>query len=508
MIRFITYLLFSLFCVSPFACIADNNDDDRFSLLVYNVENLFDLDGVSIFDEYKQDNDSNPYPYHAGRLYRKICNHAEVIRAYGNGVGPDIIAFQEFENDFTQDETLDLDALLQRFSHTTVKFLLSEQWNKEIAGFPVEFFLLKYLDEIGLSGYRFYQPEFDSSWFDRGIAHRSVFLSRFPVLRMKQYPLDNARDILEVTFDLKGHPFTIFNNHWKSGASSSRTEPVRVQNATILRSLIDERFAKDSAVDFVLVGDFNSHHNQTARMGDRVERTAINDVLGSQSNELAMFNGDKDLYNLWYELPQQKRGSEVWAGEWGTLMQIIVSKGLYDAKGIQYVDQSFGIHAIPGLNTDEVTGVPHAWVNLGNGKGCSDHLPIYAEFRIEGPLGLSFVDPLVLGCEQEAQHLPIRVNYNLEGRDIDTHPEKLAELSEDELAERVGDLFLLDTVLGDGGFYIGGVFYTWYAPKYTVRKLLQQLKIGESLSAIGELGIFRGQLQFIIHDESWFHPRN
>ena len=148
------------------------------------------------------------------------------------------------------------------------------------------------------------------------IAHRSVFLSRFEAMDLQQFPLEDARDILGVTFDVHGHPFTVFNNHWKSGASSPRSEPTRVQNAGVMRSVLDARLTADPTADIVLVGDFNSHHNQALRMAGPVDTTGMNGVLRSQSSEQALLDGRADLYNLWYELPQPQRGSEVWAGEW------------------------------------------------------------------------------------------------------------------------------------------------------------------------------------------------
>src|SRR5690606_32134629 len=51
-------------------------------------------------------------------------------------------------------------------------------------------------------------------------------------------------------------------------------------------------------------------------------------------------------------------------------------------RGGQYVDNSFGVHRIPGLNTD-VAGAPVRWDGGGAaGGGFSDHLPIFARFRV------------------------------------------------------------------------------------------------------------------------------
>lgn len=502
--------VFLVLLVAPWIAYgADKPEADTFTLMVYNVENLFDVDGVSVFDEYQQDPATNPYPYNGRRLYTKIRNDVEVIRSFNAGEGPDIVACEEFENDFTQDPDFDLEAELERYKESTVEELLTGEVDEAVAKLPVEFFLLKRLDEIGLSGYRFYQPKFDATWFERGIAHRSVFLSRFPVLSTKQYRVEDARDIFEVTFDVEGHPFKVLNNHWKSGASSPKSEPTRVQNAGVLRAILDQCLKDDPKADIVLVGDFNSHHNQTVRMEGRVEQTGMNDILGSQSSERAIVDGTANLYNLWYELPQQQRGSEVWSNEWGTLMQIIVTPGLYDCEGVQYVDQSFGVYKVPGLNFDEESGTPISYVNMGNGKGCSDHLPVYATFRIEGEDSepLQQVDISRLGDEHETHHTPIKVDMSLENRTIDSHPEALATLNEVDLAERVGDLFLIDTKMGvDHTITLGGITYALYAPLYGLRKTIEAIDTGASVRFVGELGIYRGQLQFLINDPTWMNP--
>ena len=69
-----------------------------------------------------------------------------------------------------------------------------------------------------------------------------------------------------------------------------------------------------------------------------MKTTGLNDVLRSQGNELAVRGPQRDLYNLWFELPAPERGSDTYRGEWGTLMHLIISRGLYDFRGVQYVD--------------------------------------------------------------------------------------------------------------------------------------------------------------------------
>ncbi len=505
---------FLSFCLSFAACRpgesgAEVGSPDTFTLMVYNVENLFDIDGVALFDEYRQDAEQNPYPYSARKLLTKIHHHSAMIAACNDGKGPDILAIEEFENDFTQDPTFDLDAMLTKYAGNTVAELLGgETATPDVSGLPVEFFLLKRLQELGLSGYHFYQPRFDPSWYSRGIAHRSVFLSRFEAMDLQQFPLEDARDILGVTFDVHGYPFTVFNNHWKSGASSPRSEPTRVQNAGVMRSVLDVRLTADPTADIVLVGDFNSHHNQALRMAGPVDTTGMNGVLRSQSSEQALLDGRADLYNLWYELPQPQRGSEVWAGEWGTLMQIIVTPGLYDQKGIQYVDGSFHRLAIAGANLGQEDKTPVAWVNLGDGAGYSDHLPVYATFRFEdephaGVGNMVAYTVSDLGHEVEQEHLAIPVDYSLDGRTVHPNPEALAGLDRVAQANLIGQLYRINGLKQERAVEIEGVSYDVYAPTPDVRDWFNAQSEGEPMQFVGAFGIHRGRLQFVIEDISW-----
>ena len=50
----------------------------------------------------------------------------------------------------------------------------------------------------------------------------------------------------------------------------------------------------------------------------------MNDVLGSIGDETRVASGSTGVmwYNLWHEIPVDERGSDVFRGYWGTLMQL------------------------------------------------------------------------------------------------------------------------------------------------------------------------------------------
>ncbi len=358
----------------------------QFHVVAYNVENLFDLDGIALFDEYKQDS-GDPEAYNRRKFLTKLETVAEVLGHVDNGRGPAVILFQELEADFTPESGIDtVPDFLDRFADTTVRAMLTDRWRPAYAGFPAHAWLAKALDDAGMRGYT-HVAVAPAKPMDKGIAHANAVFSRFPIRRALLHPTDQARDIQEVEIDVAGHRLILFNNHWKSGASSPEREPIRVGNARVLRARVEAILAEDPFADIIIGGDLNSHYNHS-RLFPEIT-TGINDILGSQGDEGALLEADGPaLYNLWFELPPGERYAEVWRGRRGTLMHLIVSRGLYDLGGVGYVDGSFDKMVLPGLNAD-VLGRPLSWYSGGTtGGGASDHFPIIARFEVRSGRGV------------------------------------------------------------------------------------------------------------------------
>lgn len=348
-----------------------------FSVVAYNVENLHDVDGAAVYEDYQP---ANWTPEH---LRVKLTNTVAALARVNKGVGPDIVAFNEIELDQTPDSTVtDYDAWLATVADTTAAALLAKSpLPPELAGLPAEAWLLKACVDAGLTGYHVAVTDERPNKHEdgRSAAVRNVLFSRFPITAVKTHHLVNARGILEATLDVDGSPLTVFVNHWKSGAGDLETEAIRRDNAKVLRARLDEIFKADPNADLIIAGDLNSHYNQKQRYRE-MRTTGINDVLGSQGNELAVRGKDRDLYNLWFELPSDQRGSDTYQGEWGTLIHLIISRGLYDLNGVQYEDGSFAVMKFPGLNANAL-GLPNRWARGKIPGGFSDHFPIYARFR-------------------------------------------------------------------------------------------------------------------------------
>ncbi len=403
-----------------------------FTVLTYNVENLFDADGVALFDDYKVDSGYTPR-----KLLTKLQSIASVLKSVDDGDTPEIVLFQELEADFTPESTVvDYDAFLEMYSDTTVADMLDAEWSDGYAGYPASAWLLKALADEGLTGYHVVTAEYRGA--GSGSAHTNAIFSTFPIISHQAHPILMARDIIEAELEVEGQSLFVYVNHWKSGASNPNREPTRVENAKVLRRLIDARLVADPQADIIIAGDLNSHYNHSALFPNMV--TGVNDILGSTGRE--SFN-EADLYNLWFELAPEARYSEVWRGRIGSLMHVLITQGLYDHSGISYIDGSFDKLVIPGINADLI-GRPIRWHSAGEtGGGVSDHFPVYARFSLGA---FEATAALSTGENVSSYEYPLTVaqfNGDLKLK----NGSFLNSLSDAELIPYVGQLYTVDAVV-------------------------------------------------------------
>lgn len=475
-----------------------------FTVAVYNVENLFDADGVAVYDDYQ------PEGYTPNHVITKATNAASILAKFRNGSGPDIVLLQEIEIDQTPGSAVgELNEFLESERAITLEGLrrmnpLPDVWK----GAPAEAWMLKALAEAGVRGYTVVAGSDEPSPLGSksGKAIKCVTLSKFPVRAVREHPIDSARNILEVEVEIDGARLFVFNNHWKSGAGSSEMEQLRIQNAGVLRKRLDEILAVDPQADVIIGGDFNAHYDQKARYS-QMPRTGINDVLGSQGNEAALQSGEADLYNLWFELPEGRRGSDTYRGEWGTLIHLIISRGLYDESGVQYQDNSFGLAQLVGVNADSA-GAPFRWSAGGSkGAGYSDHLPVYAHFRTLPHNDAKQWMVLDNPSEGETTGAARMVDYSRvdlnKATDIGDVP-KEADLRDGSWTGRLFKVSGAAVTGRDLKVRVKGQLYDIYAPQRSVLDLLKaQSHKGKFLKFHGELGTYQGNWQFVIKDATW-----
>ena len=482
-------------------------EDRSFAVVVYNVENLFDADGVAVYDDYQ------PANYTPSHVAVKAANIASLMARVDKGAGPAVIAFNEIELDQTPSTTVaDYDAWLASVADKTLPELLNQTpLPADVAGLPAEALLLKAFADAGLTGYHVATTDERPGTHDdgRGVAIRNLLFSRFPITDVKSHPTLNARAILEVVLDVEGSPFTVFVNHWKSGAGNPETEVDRRANAKTHRERIDQILKDDANADFIITGDLNSHYNQKQRYRE-MRTTGINDILGSQGNELAIRGQNRDLYNLWFELPSNQRGSDTFRGEWGTLMHIILARGLYDQNGIQYIDNSFTVMKFPGFNANSL-GLPNRWSRGAVPGGFSDHFPLYARFRIIGEGAKDKWIPLNRPSQtDEGSGTPISITVSpVELFATAVKLDALPPGTDIRDGTFNGRIFYIDapTHVNDRGHVkvtLDGVVYDVFSHIREVRDDARtRVQGGDKIRFYGELGQYRGNWQFVLQGKEW-----
>ncbi len=478
-----------------------------YKLVVHNVENLFDADGYSVFNDYRAEN------YKPVHVNTKIHNLARLMARYNDGTGPDVILFSEVESDHTPlpgGVPYDHFKVLDQYRNMSLEEMLGDHFNEEIADLPSEILMLKGFEDFGLTGYDI-ATAYERDENNKPVhVQKNVIFSRLPILHEKtrSHPIYQARPILEVWLDVDGHELVLFANHWKSGASNAEMEEIRIQNARVLKSRLDELRNENPHVDFILGGDFNSDYNQSHRY-DYMEKTAINDILKSVGDERKVKQGNTDaVYNLWYEYDLPARGSDTFRGYWGTLMQIMISPGLYDFKGVQYVDNSFEVGRFPGKNVYTNTGAPNRWYLFGSGGGYSDHLPVSMKFTIVDDQNperrLTLENP---GINDDELWEPIPVTVRMPDKEEVFMPPEY-ENKDIRNEDYFNKLFFVKSAITENtGVVVNGETYGLYAPPFNVREAFSDIAgTGKEISFIGRLNMFRGNWQFVIEDSTYVNP--
>jgi len=338
----IKIIILSILLIFPYSIASI--EAKTFKVVSYNVENLFDLtkDGT----EYREYIPNADHGWNKDIVDIKVTNIAKVIK----DLSADVVALQEIES-------------------KKALIFLQNKLKKINVDYP-------YI-EIANS---------------KATSVKCAILSKFPIVNKEEIQVDNefARNILKVTLDIDANRLILFVNHWKS---KQGPESQRIVYAKKLKEEIDKL---KEGIDFILTGDFNSNYNEyeifqdSSSLNDTVSTTGINHILrtikGSEMVNERILTGqvrNEYLYNLWLEINKSRRWSYNFFGNKNSLDSIIVSKGLYDNKGISYVDNSFDKFDPDYLFKKNAI---YRWQITKNGKGkhlgkgYSDHLPVFAYF--------------------------------------------------------------------------------------------------------------------------------
>ncbi|NDD70680.1 hypothetical protein EBZ97_01390, partial [bacterium] len=327
----------------------------------------------------------------------------------------------------------------------------------------------------------------------------------------KQLHVQGARTIVEAEVELAGESVYVYANHWKSGAGDAGLEKIRIQNAGVLRKRLDEIFKTNPDANVIIGGDLNAHYNQLQRY-PKMGRTAVQDVLGSQGNVEKFTSANNNgavLYNLWYDVEPSQRRSDTYQGEWGTLMQIIISKGLANGSGVDYVGGSFGAVVIEGLNAKSQARLPNPVTLYGPGAGISDHFPVMANLTVINKDEKTGV-PL-----KRAEITPSEALLEVAGpidRSKLPRASSLEKMSPEQIANSINDLFIIDgTFLGGGkktsAVKVGEKTYNLYLSNNKVTQSIKSVAKGTAVQWVGILHFHNNELEFEINNTNFLLPR-
>jgi endonuclease/exonuclease/phosphatase family metal-dependent hydrolase len=362
------------------------------TIVSYNVENFFDQvdeDRNSAYGDYRlQKNDSGQSSNYGeavrydGRMMTYTDAKAQNIRKALLAVapeGPEIAGLVEVESRKA------LNTLLQATKDLGYQYAQFSDWS---AGSDMPAIGMGLLSKFPISEWSLLTPTFSK----KSSIDVDALVGRKPSSKRNAAP----RPILKVKVNVYGHDLLVYVNHWKSKAGP---ESMRKAYAEVLEKDLEKVLSVNPRADYVLLGDFNSEYNEavilTDEHNDTNGTTGINHVLKSQGDELATANLQSPYlkYDLHYELDPEKRVTAWHPGfNWSSLDHIIIGAGLYDHKGLTYVDGSFDIPRPQMPRLDMLftqDGRTKRWFARRKGPvtthsigGFSDHLPIFARFRI------------------------------------------------------------------------------------------------------------------------------
>lgn len=82
----------------------------------------------------------------------------------------------------------------------------------------------------------------------------------------------------------------------------------------------------------------------------------------------------------------------------------------------------------------------------------------------------------------------------------------LGAANPDEMAQAMGEIFRVEGVTSKGRsaeVVVAGRAYSLHSFDPSIQRTLRRIPRGSSIQLVGELGVYRGRLQFVIHDRSW-----
>jgi endonuclease/exonuclease/phosphatase family metal-dependent hydrolase len=313
---------------------AQKSKGNSFKIGFYNIENLFD----TIDDPTKNDEDFLPgskVAWNSERYWIKVNNIARVVTSIDSVNLPAAMGFAEVENITVLNELITKTSL-SKGNYTAI------------------------LEEGG-----------DPRGIDVALIYRGDVLKYLGHSVFRSAKSFKTRSVLYVKLaDSKKDTLHLFVNHWKSRTGgAAETESQRLENAGILKLLVDSVLVHNPKANVIIMGDFNDEP------GDK----SLSEVLGAKKPEKKVFSSS--LYNLMFDRFLRGEGT-LYYKDWDVFDQIIVSGNLFlkKRKGAS-IQSPYSYIFKPdwilyknkkGEMVPNRTASGSAWFG-----GFSDHLPVY-----------------------------------------------------------------------------------------------------------------------------------
>lgn len=336
MIKQIKLLVFFLIAVGGVSCSVKHDYKTPYTIMFYNVENLFDTIDTSnkIDEEFLPD---APKEWNTKRYYKKLDDLARVISSVDTMQLPVLLGVCEIENNIV------------------LKDLIAQPPLNSVS---YEFVWDDGPDRRGIDCALIYNP------------------SVFEPVETESLTITDAgdeffitRDILYVEGIIDGEIFHVFVNHWPSRRGGEKeSEPNRILVANVLKNRVNEIFKEDARANVIIMGDMN----------DEPSNMSLSDVLIALPNNKKPEN--TQLVNLMYDEFSNDIGSYRYRGNWNMIDNIIVSGALINKdKGLKSPLKNGYVFHEPFMEyvNDRGEMSPNRTYGRSYYGGISDHFPVY-----------------------------------------------------------------------------------------------------------------------------------
>ena len=316
----------------------------------YNLENLFD----TIRDERIYDEEWTPKGQRnwGGKKYQqKLDNLSRVISEIGTDENPNmptILGVSEIENRAVLEDLVNMPKL-QSAGYGIVHYDSPDRRGIDVGLlYQTKHFKPTSSKNIPLYIYDKSNEKYKNSNNGRG---RRIY----------------TRDQLLVSGLLDGEEMHFIVSHWPSRAGGEKkSSPNREAAAALNKRIVDSLHRMNPEAKIFTMGDFN----------DGPYNKSVKEILQAKENRKDVEKGG--LFNPFYQMYKEGRGTIAYRDAWDVFDQIIVSEALLKSDFTSYQYWKSNIFSKPFLvqKSGRYKGYPLR-NQLSGGAGVSDHFPVY-----------------------------------------------------------------------------------------------------------------------------------